>query len=305
MEKKRNENIWVHVWVVFCLMCWIGLAALLGGCQYVSESQDGPVPAQITFLDVGQGLAVLLERNGRYAMYDMGPDSVGVVDSLVARGIDTLDWVLVSHGHRDHGGGFMELQDVFGGMPKVYVKKLYVGPDTSKSFVTDSILWMARRLHILVDTVYRGDDFVWEGMRMKVLWPPEFRRVGENGASVVLQVDMVDSGLDEESLGRVLLTGDLDSSGESRLRELSLDLKASLLQVPHHGSAGSSSLKFLSEVMPGFAVVSVGAGNSYGHPTEAVLQKLKYVVKDSASIYRTDFDGSVRFFLMPGIGVVR
>ena len=85
------------------------VAAVINGCMYVSGSAEGETPVHVTAIDVGQGLAVLLEYGGRYAMYDFGPDSVGVVDSLLARGVDTLEWVVLSHNHRDHIGGFMEL----------------------------------------------------------------------------------------------------------------------------------------------------------------------------------------------------
>jgi competence protein ComEC len=102
----------------------------------------------------------------------------------------------------------------------------------------------------------------------------------------------------------MLLTGDLDSAGERRLLELSPTLSADLLQVPHHGSAGSSSLRFVAQVAPDYAVASVGAGNSYGHPREEVVRKYGYVLGDTARFFRTDRDGTVEFELWPDIGVV-
>jgi competence protein ComEC len=102
----------------------------------------------------------------------------------------------------------------------------------------------------------------------------------------------------------LLLTGDLDSAGERRLLELSPTLSAGLLQVPHHGSAGSSSLRFISRVAPDYAVVSVGAGNAYGHPREEVVRKYAYVLGDTARFFRTDLQGSVGLEMWPDIGVV-
>ena len=101
-----------------------------------------------------------------------------------------------------------------------------------------------------------------------------------------------------------MLTADLDSAGERRLLEYSPSLRADILQVPHHGSAGSSTIGFLSQVAPRYAVVSVGAKNAYGHPAAPVMRKLFYVVGDSSAVYRTDQDGSVTFELLEGIGVV-
>ena len=286
--------------------------AAVAGCTYVGGGDfREDVPLRMTFLDVGQGLAVLLELDGRYAMYDMGPDSAGVMDSLEARGVDTLDWVVLSHNHRDHAGGLLELEGStgsarhgtaarFGTAPRVAVKHLYVGPDTSGGFVRDSALRVARRFGIPVDTVSRGEMLGfggYAGVKAEVLWPPEYSRLGGNAASAVLRVEFGEA--------VALLTGDLDSAGERGLLELSPTLSTGLLQVPHHGSAGSSSLVFVGRVNPSYAVVSVGARNRYGHPAAEVVRKYVLVLGDSSRFFRTDRDGSVGFELYRGLGVIR
>lgn len=321
------------------MLAFVAIFALVASCGFViEEGAPEPSPLRVTFLDVGQGLAVLLDCGGRYAMYDMGPDSVGVIDSLVARGVDTLEWVVVSHNHRDHAGGFMELAGAargdgcgfvagVGDAPRVYVRRLYVGPDTSGGFIRDSVLRVARGFGIPVDTLVRGMSLglaacgvvagigdagglpsgdgdgsrglssnIGDAPRFDVLWPPDYVREGGNPASVVVRVEF--------GAASLLLTGDLDSAGERRLLELSPTLSAGLLQVPHHGSAGSSSLRFISRVAPDYAVVSVGAGNAYGHPREEVVRKYAYVLGDTARFFRTDLQGSVGFEMWPDIGVV-
>lgn len=274
------------------------------GCPYVSGDGGESSPLRVSVLDVGQGLAVLLEREGRYALYDTGPDSVGVVDTLLSRGVDSLDWVLVSHGHRDHGGGFMEMgAAVRSG--RLGVGRLLVGPDTAAGLVKDSLLRLAGRLGIPVDTLVRGDS-VWfaEGVHLEVLWPVPYGRFGENRASLVVKVTVEGPGELPGQEASVLLTGDLDSVGERRLLELSPDLEAGLLQVPHHGSSGSNTLEFLSQVSPRYAFIGVGKDNGYGHPAPSVMRKLYYVLGDSAAVSRTDLQGSFSFELWPGIGVV-
>ena len=274
------------------ILALAGLCACLWGCMYVSGSEEGESPMRLTALDVGQGLAVLLEQEGRFALYDFGPDSVGVVDTLVARGVDTLEWVVLGHYHRDHIGGFMELTG-----RGVFVRRLYVGPDTVCGFYCDSVFRVARRLGVPVDTLERGER-IWLGKaRFDVLWPTGYAKVEGNGASLVL--------LGRYGAGRVLLTGDLDSLGERRLLEMNPTLSAELLQVAHHGSAGSNTLRFLSQVSPTYAFVSVGAGNSYGHPVQSVVRKLDLVLGDSTKLFRTDLQGSVQFVLYPNMGVVR
>lgn len=328
--------IWIRI-----LWVWLALGLVLGlfGCTYVSGGgacDSGPL--RLTVLDVGQGLAVLLEYDGRYAMFDMGPDSVGVMDTLAAHGVDTLEWVVLSHYHRDHCGGFMELETV----PRVFVRRLYVGTDTAGGFIRDSVFRVARRFDIPVDTLVRGSAELWDAFgrepttaagggaaiaagaesaiaagaesaiaagaesviaagaevapHFEVMWPPSYVRVGENGASVVVRVEFGEAS--------ALLMGDLDSLGERLLLELSPTLSANVLQVGHHGSAGSSSLRFLSRVSPDYAVVSVGAHNRYGHPASGVIRKLGFVLGDSSRVYRTDADGSVPFELYGDLGVI-
>ena len=296
-------NRWIFMWVLLCAALWSALlGVLLSGCSYDSGWSAEPVPARITFLDVGQGLAVLLERDGHFALYDSGPDSAGLVDTLAARGVKSLDWVLVSHFHRDHGGGFMEMGSALKS-GRLKVGRLLVGLDTAVGFVGDSVFTVARRYKIPVDTLERGDTVNFtEGLRLECLWPVSYGRFGENRASVVLMVSMMGSQAGRESA--VLLTGDLDSAGENRLMELSHDLSADLLQVGHHGSAGSSGLSFLARVAPRYAAIGVGKNNRYGHPKDEVLSKLRLVTGDSTAIYRTDLHGSFSFEMWPGVGLV-
>lgn len=366
----KNRNLWIHGWVLLCAAAWLLLLLGVGGCQYISEGSPEESYGRITFLDVGQGLAVLLEYEGRFALYDAGPDSAGLVDSLRNRGVDSLDWVLLSHSHRDHLGGMLELLAgsaagvsqggaAAGGsrkVPAVYVARLMVGPDTARGFLMDSVLRAARRFNIPVDTIGRGDPIYLgtspavgrhdgtapssdlespsAGLRLTCLWPARYMRVGENGASLVMKVDLVVDGIyggnnrgtysdffggtygsaDGETYGSVrgdvfrgaLLTGDLDSLGETRLLEMGVDVSADLLQVGHHGSAHSSTLQFLNRVSPRYAVISAGADNGYGHPAESVLRKLQYVLNvPTEAVFRTDLHGSVSFLMAPGVGIVR
>lgn len=300
-------NRWIYMWVLLCAMLWSALlcvfgGALLSGCSYDSGWGAEPEPLKITFLDVGQGLAVLLEHDGHFALYDTGPDSAGLSDSLAGRGIKALDWVLVSHFHRDHGGGFMEMGAAIES-GRLKVGRLLVGQDTAVGFVSDSMFKVARRYKIPVDTLERGDTVYFaEGLRLECLWPVGYGRFGENRASVVLMGSMVGPQAGRESA--FLLTGDLDTAGENRLMELSRDLSADLLQVGHHGSAGSSGLQFLSRVAPRYAGIGVGKNNRYGHPKDEVVNKLRIVTGDSSAVYRTDLHGSFSFEMWPGVGLV-
>lgn len=111
-------------------------AAALTGCG--GEAEAYPETLTMEVLDVGQGLAVLFSQGERHALFDAGPDSAGIADSLCARGIQRLDWALVSHWHRDHAGGLL---DWSAGGPSV--DTLFYGPDTAGAWIRDSVFALA------------------------------------------------------------------------------------------------------------------------------------------------------------------
>lgn len=266
-------------------------AFALASCA-MSGSTEASAKEKVTirFLDVGQGLAVLLESGGKFALYDTGPDSAGFAETLQSFGVDSLEWLVLSHLHRDHAGGFMEFKK-----GEVKVKALYVSPDTSSGYVRDAVTEVAEEFGLEADTLRRGDSLKFAGLSFVALWPPKLGNFGENSASVVLNAKT-----GEESL---LLTGDIGTEEEAEILALGNTFSGSLLQVAHHGSAYSSSLSFLEAAAPSYAAIGVGKWNSYGHPTEATLAKLYLVTGDSTSVFRTDLDGHICFEWQLGTGI--
>lgn len=247
--------------------------------------------ARMHFLDVGQGLSVLLEdsHQGSFALYDSGNDSTGFWDTLKVRGIRHLEWALISHWHRDHAGGFLEWDG------SISIDTLFYGADTGGFWLRDSILKLAARHGTVVKEVLRGTEIGCGAWSCRILWPPEFQTLGGNGSSAVLRIS--------DGKFKALFTGDLEKDGETGLSEMSNDLRADILQVGHHGSKTSSSLPFLEQVAPEYAIVSVGKQNRYGHPAKSTLQKLSFVLGDSSRIFRTDKDGSITVEWKLGTGL--
>ncbi len=243
------------------------------------------------FLDVGQGLSVLLEDSHQdfFALYDAGNDSTGFWDTLKVRGIRHLEWALISHWHRDHAGGFLEWDG------SVSIDTLFYGADTGGFWLRDSILKLAARHGTVVKEVLRGTEIGCGAWSCRILWPPEFQTLGGNGSSAVLRIS--------DGKFKALFTGDLEKDGETGLSEMSNDLRADILQVGHHGSKTSSPLPFLEQVAPEYAIVSVGKQNRYGHPAKSTLQKLAFVLGDSSRIFRTDKDGSIAVEWKLGTGL--
>lgn len=238
-------------------------------------------------LAIGQGDAALLEcGSGETALVDAGPAASAstLVQTLKSLGRE-VSWILISHGHADHYGGLGAAVGL-GSPPSFIVPQ---APD-------EGVEWR-RALASLhgsgarVIEAKRGDTIaLCAGVDVRVLAPsppPISRsRSDVNANGIVLRVDH--HGADYTH--RFLLTGDAELETEARLLEDPEGLRADVLKVAHHGSAFSSSLRFLEAVAPSLAIVSSGSGNDYHHPHGATLQRLLGV---GARILRTDLHGTV------------
>lgn len=255
---------------------------ILVACSEPSQHGNPAHSMKIYFLNVGQGLSVLLESHGNFALFDTGPDSMDISGTLSALGATNLEWIALSHLHRDHIGGFLELARQGSGFS---FKEVFWSKDTANSIFKDSVQKLAVARAVPPQQLARNDSIPFADRHFKVLWPPREEQYGENGASLVFSMKA-----GQESL---LLVGDLESEQEKELIEMSGVLRATILQVGHHGSSTSSSLKFLEQMSPTYAIISVGKENPYGHPTEATLKKLNFVTGDSLRVLRTDLQGTI------------
>ncbi|WP_158880775.1 ComEC/Rec2 family competence protein [Amycolatopsis anabasis] len=233
--------------------------------------------------DVGQGDGLVLSAGepGRAVVVDTGPEP-GPVDRCLDRlGIERVPLIVLSHLHADHIGG---LDSVFEGRA---VGGVAVGPGRSPPWAWRQVAEVAARRGVPLLEFAVGQRMDWPGLALEVLGPryvpsrPRDERdgTGINNTSVVLRA----SG----AAGRLLLTGDVELAAQADLLAGGVDLRADVLKVPHHGSRYSLP-RFLDAVGARLAVVSVGAGNTYGHPNQGTLDTLRAV---GALITRTDTDG--------------
>lgn len=245
-----------------------------------------------TFLDVGQGLAVLLEvpdgEGTARMLYDAGPEGPRIVDHLEDRRITTLEVLALSHPHLDHAGGMPAVLDA------VDVGRVVVGPRDLPGGRPEPVRALhatARREDVPTVGVHAGQRFALGEARVRVLSPPGGRLPddGANEMSVVLAVASPD--------GRVLLTGDVEAADQQRLlRRQRQRLAAGVLQVPHHGGATNAE-GFHDAVGPVVGVVGVGHDNPFGHPSPHVVATLE---DTGAEVYRTDRHGTVTVTLVDG-----
>ncbi|MGA7223214.1 MAG: ComEC/Rec2 family competence protein [Candidatus Acidiferrales bacterium] len=249
---------------------------------------------EATVLDVGQGDSIFVAfPDGRTMLVDgggltgsewfngsrSGPD-IGeeVVSSyLWSRGIKRLDVVALTHAHHDHLDGLHSVVANF------KVGELWIGRDEETSaFLNLLAEARARRIPIVEET--QGREFDWDGVKGKVLWPADISAVSRasNDDSLVMRI--------QDGADSFLLPGDIEKRVENELVDEQAPLTADFLKVPHHGSRTSSTDAFVGAVAPKVAVVSVGEGNQFGHPVDAVVERYGAA---GVRFLRTDRDGAV------------
>ena len=248
-------------------------------------SPSGQVELHV--LDVGQGDAILLRTNaGHWILLDAGPAWQGgdagrttVLPYILHRG-GTLDAFVLSHPHTDHVGGAASVLTAM--RPRAYWDAAFAGG--SEAYIAS--LAAARKHGIEWHRVHPGDSIRVDGVTIVFLAPDSAWTVGLKDPNLASTIALVRYGM-----VRFLLVGDAERAEEDwLLSQHGGDLRAQVLKVGHHGSSTSSSDAFLDAVHPEVAVISVGAGNKYGHPSNDVLYALS---RAGAEVLRTDQAGTV------------
>lgn len=248
------------------------------------DTQEQPVQPQpkndleVHFIDVGQGDSILvLSPNGSTMLIDAGTQSSGekIVSYLKKAGISTIDKFIATHPHSDHIGG---AQDIF---KNFEVKKVYDSGFVHTSQMFENYLLTIKEKGIPFVKAERGKTINLDSdLDIKILHPGELNDA--NNSSVVLHMKYNDVSF--------LFTGDAEKEAEESILEYAKDIQAKILKVGHHGSDTSTTQTFLNTVNPEVAVIQVGTGNTYGHPTNETLNKLSAAW---IKIYRNDLQGDI------------
>lgn len=231
----------------------------------------------VTWLDVGQGDAAVIQCGGQAMLIDGGkPEKSSYIYAwLQQHGLSYLDVIVATHVDADHIGGLSGALN-YASVGTAYCPETTGTTKTFQSFVK----YLAKRdRSITVPTA--GETFPLGGAQVQILGPLH-RAEDSNDNSIVLKVSF--------GATSFLFTGDAERAEEQDLLNAGVNLQSTVLKVGHHGSDTSTSYPFLRAVAPQYAVISVGAGNSYGHPTEAVLSRLRDA---GVTTFRTDLQGEI------------
>jgi competence protein ComEC len=243
-----------------------------------------PVPpaaetAEVTLLDVGQGLSAVVRTRHHALVFDTGPrylsgfntgDAV-VLPFLQAKGAQRLDMLIVSHGDNDHIGGARAL------LQQIETRQVLTS-------VPQKMSWVAHQ------RCQAGQQWRWDGVEFRLLHPPVTGAAGRgNNDSCVLKVSAGGQS--------VLLPGDIEREAERQLLEDPAQLKADVLVAPHHGSKTSSSEPFVRAVKPEWVLYPVGYRNRYGFPRPEVAARYRRFGIKALESYRS---GAITFTL--GLG---
>ena len=241
----------------------------------------------VRFLDVGQGDSILISSNGYNAVIDTGPSESAdeLIEELKKENIEEIDVLLLTHLHFDHVGGIEQLIENF------KIKNLII-PDLTSGLEGYAAGKAAKESVIAANGgVFRAQ----EGMKVDIGdfeitvlgYYPEMKE--ENDRSIITAAKIEDF--------RFLFMADAHEGTESRLILEGINVDSDVIKIGHHGSKTSSDLDFLKTVSPDYAVISVGADNSYNHPNGAIITRLESL---DAEVYRTDNNGSITFYIEDG-----
>ncbi len=260
---------------------------------------------QVDFLDVGQGDAALMTMpNGTTLLVDGGgkpgffspkrvsqtaegpfeSDKRGIGEAVVSeylwwRGLDRVDYVLATHMDADHVDGLNDVVRNFAVRSTLVARTPHADPEFREFQNT------ASSIGVPIHLIGMGDVLTFGNVRVRVLWPLASAQLpSRNNDSVVLRLEYGDR--------KILLTGDLERSGESTLLAVRRGalLRADVVKVPHHGSKSSSTEAFIKATNPRFAIISVGRTSIFGHPHKEVLESWE---RSGAKVLTTGKSGTI------------
>lgn len=242
-----------------------------------NEKQEVNEILEVHFIDVGQGDSILITCGEDTMLIDAGDNNQGtkVQKYLMKQGVDSLDYVIITHPDADHLGGM-----------DVIIYKYDCGmifmPDVEKDTEPYQEVLDVMELKYYSKTIPKvGDEYKLGNATFQII-SPALTYSETNNNSIVIRLVHGDNSF--------LFTGDIELQAQQEMAYSGFELKSTVMKIPHHGGKGGYQKWFYNEVQPEYAVISCGINNSYGHPNQEVLESLK---EFGVQLYRTDEQGNI------------
>ena len=279
MSKRDLRKIITSLMIIVAICITTVLSTFLEPTKGSEKTQESMKiegdNLKVYFLDVGQADSILIQDKNEFMLIDAGNNEDGekLVEYFKSLGITKFKYVIGTHPHEDHIGGMDNIINNFD------IEKYYM-PDaitTTKTF--ESVLDALGNKNLQFDVPKEDEVITLNNATIKFLHS-EDGKSDLNDTSIVLKMTYGNK--------KFLFTGDATSNVEKKI--INKDISCDVLKVGHHGSQYSTTENFLEKTDPIYAIISVGKNNTYKHPREETLNKLK---ERNIKVYRTDQDGTI------------
>lgn len=231
---------------------------------------------KVHYINVGQADSTLIQVEGKNILIDAGSNDNLAYNYLKQQGVTKLDYIIATHPHEDHIGGMATVINNF------TVDKFYAPKATTTTQTFENMIKALQNKGLKITTPTTGETIAIGNATLTFLAPNSATYEDLNNYSIVCKLKYGNNSF--------IFTGDAESLSEGEILAKQLDISANVLKVGHHGSSSSTSQVFLNKVNPQYAIISVGRGNSYGHPSQDTLSKLN---NKGIKTFRTDMQGTI------------
>lgn len=290
VDKKRVLILLVAV--LLCVIIFLEVAFNFGVIHFslsdfllktFSSGATDNESTLVQFLNVGQGDCTIIKVKDNCAVIDFGPedDSKRVYKGLKKLGVEDVDLAVVTHLHKDHFGGFLNLPRF------INVKNMVVsniGADDMDKELCDEFFKTTEQYKVKVSEPNLPMKYELGEASLEIFYEGEDQK-SENNRSLIILVRVGDA--------KLLFTGDAEGEVEKEIIEKFPNLTADVLKLGHHGSNTSTTSEFISKINPSIAVASAGYNNFYNHPSDKTVGRLENA---GIKYYRTDLDGNITLY---------
>ncbi|WP_332692800.1 MBL fold metallo-hydrolase [Halalkalibacter lacteus] len=268
MDRRLGKSILL----VFLLI----LAVILASCAQQQSTIHFSEELAVHYIDVGQGDATLLKGPDFTILIDAGRHDAGnVTPYLQIQGVTDIDLMILTHPHADHIGQADKV------IQELSVKEVWMSGDEHSSATFERVLDALLASDAKYHEPRAGESYSF-GSALVEVYNPESVTGDLHEGSVSVRITYGDI--------KFLFTGDAEHQTEEDIINRGHDIQAHIFQLGHHGSTTSNTQAFLDQVQPEVAIYSVREGNSYGHPHDEIVERLKTMGID---LYGTDVDGHI------------